>query len=77
MKISDFLKELTEELELEQELELATDLKKLDEWDSMAAMVVIGYASSNFDVTLNGDDISKISTVDELIDRIGKDRFQY
>jgi len=75
MKKNEFIKGLTEELEIETPLETSTNLKDLDEWDSMAAMLLIGYVSNEFGVTLNADDIKEISTVDSLIERIGLDKF--
>ncbi len=75
MNTNNFLKELTEELELENELTLDTNLKELDEWDSMTSMLLIGYVSNNFDVTLNGDDLEKVTTLESLIERIGIAKF--
>ena len=46
MNISDFLLGLQEELEIETALSLDTDLKQLEDWDSMAAMLLIGYVSN-------------------------------
>ncbi|NMH29504.1 phosphopantetheine-binding protein [Flavobacterium silvaticum] len=71
-----FLEELAEELELDQPLIEATNLKQLDSWDSMAAMIVIGYVSSGFGVTLTADDLKGIDTVHSLIARIGTDKFE-
>ena len=76
MNIQIFLNELSEELELENVLELNTNLKELDEWDSMTAMLLIGYVSEKFKVTLNGGDISEIDTVGSLINKIGDDKFE-
>lgn len=75
MNRQDFIAGLGEELELEMKLEESTDLKKLEEWDSMAAMILIGYVSTNFGLTLNSDDISQITTVHSLIEKIGVDKF--
>jgi acyl carrier protein len=75
MNISEFTANLQEELELEVELSPETMLNSLEEWDSMAAMIVIGYVGDNFGVILNGDDISKITDVNSLIDRIGREKF--
>lgn len=75
MKTNEFILGLAEELELEITLENTTNLKDLDEWDSMAAMVLIGYVSNEFGVTLNADDLKDITTVDSLIERIGLDKF--
>lgn len=76
MKKADFMLGLQEELELELQLTGDTDLKSLEEWDSMAAMLLIGYVSNEFGVTLNADDIKNITTVDSLIVMIGIDKFE-
>ena len=75
MKIQDFINDLTEELELENSLELETDLTQLDEWDSMAVMVIIAYVSDNLDITLTGEDLQNITTTQSLINKIGSDKF--
>ena len=75
MNISEFTSQLQEELELEIDLVPETDLSQLEEWDSMAAMILIGFVSDNFGVLLNGDDIAKITTVNSLIERIGTGKF--
>ena len=75
MKTNEFILGLAEELELETTLENTTNLKDLDEWDSMAAMVLIGYVSNEFGVTLNADDLKDITTVDSLMERIGIEKF--
>lgn len=75
MKTSVFLSRLQEELEFECEFEINTNIKELDEWDSMAAMVLIGFVSEEFGMTLNADDIAAITTIESLIKRIGQDKF--
>ncbi len=75
MNTSDFLTELSEELELENNLTLDTNLKELDEWDSMTAMLLIGYVSSNFDITLSANDLDTLTDVNSLVDRIGAEKF--
>lgn len=75
MKTTEFILGLAEELELEITLAASTNLKDLDEWDSMAAMILIGYVSNEFGVTLNADDLKNITTVDSLIQRIGLEKF--
>ena len=64
-----------EELELEIEINESTNLKELDEWDSMTAMVLIGFVSSEFNVTLTSDDLKEINTINSLINKIGEDKF--
>lgn len=75
MKIEDFFLRLQEDLELEIEVNEDTNLKNLDEWDSMAAMVLIGLVNEGFSITLNSDDLENITTVNSLINRIGLDKF--
>jgi len=72
MKIEAFLKELQDELEFESiKIELKTILKDCDEWDSMTALVLMAYASSNFDINLNAKDIEEIGTVESLAKKLG------
>ncbi|MBB3123183.1 acyl carrier protein [Mesoflavibacter sabulilitoris] len=75
MNKQEFLKELAEELELETEVTLDTNFKDLDEWDSMGAMILIGFVSDNFDVTLNADDIKELTTFQSIIEKIGQEKF--
>lgn len=75
MKTNEFFLGLAEELEIETTLKNTTNLKDLDEWDSMAAMVLIGYVSNEFGVNLNADDLKEITTIESLMERIGLDKF--
>lgn len=75
MEKSVFLSRLQEELEFESELKINTNIKDLEEWDSMAAMVLIGFVSDEFGMTLNADDIQAITTIESLIEKIGQDKF--
>ncbi len=75
MEKSVFLSRLQEELEFESEFEINTNIKDLEEWDSMAAMVLIGFVSDEFGMTLNADDIAAITTIESLIEKIGQGKF--
>ncbi|WP_164126604.1 acyl carrier protein [Sphingobacterium luzhongxinii] len=75
MTKQEFATKLTEELELSTDLTLDTDLKKLEEWDSMTAMILIGIVSNEFDIDLSADDIQEITTVNSLIEKIGAEKF--
>ena len=75
MTKQEFFVNLAEELELEIEINESTNLKELDEWDSMTAMVLIGFISSEFNVTLTSDDLKEINTINSLINKIGEDKF--
>lgn len=75
MQTNEFLELLVEELELESPLTVDTNLKELDEWDSMTAMLLIGVVSNEFGKTLSADDIKELTTVQSLIEKIGTDQF--
>ncbi len=75
MKRSDLVRGLKEELELESNITEETKFKELEEWDSMNAMVLIGYVSDNFELNLNANDIKSINTISELIEKIGIEKF--
>ena len=75
MKVNDFLKMLSEELELESAIEIDTDLTSFSEWDSMAVMVVISLVSTNFGVVLTGNDLENVTYVRDLIELIGRESF--
>lgn len=75
MNKKHFFLRLEEDLELEIEINGETNIKDLDDWDSMAAMVLIGLVNEEFSVTLNSDDIENITTVNSLMERIGLDKF--
>lgn len=74
MKRDQFLFNLKKELELEEDINFSTELKELDEWDSMTAMVLIGFVSDNFGLTLTADDLKDMTTIDSLISKIGTDK---
>ena len=75
MDKNNFFVRLQEDLELDKEVNGETNFKDLDEWDSMAAMVLIALVNEEFSITLNSDDIENITTVNSLIERIGVDKF--
>jgi acyl carrier protein len=74
MKKEEFILKIKEELELESEIDFTTELKELEEWDSMTAMVLIGFVSDNFGLTLTADDIKRMTSVDSLVAKIGTDK---
>lgn len=76
MNINDFLTSLRDELELENELSHESKIKELAEWDSLTAMVLIGYISKEFDVNLNASDLDEIETVKDLIVKIGVEKIE-
>ncbi|QBN19830.1 acyl carrier protein [Flavobacterium nackdongense] len=75
MTKQEFLLRLQEELELDETLDGGTNLKDLEDWDSMCAMVLIGFVSNEFEVNLKPDDLKEMTSVDSLMQRIGLEKF--
>jgi acyl carrier protein len=47
-----------------------TDFKKMEKWDSLATMLVIGFISSEFKINLSKSDMDACTTVQDLFDFI-------
>ena len=72
MEIKDFIEKIEVEFE---ELETGalnedTDFRDLDEWSSMHALIIIALIDVEYEVVVNGEDLSKIRTVKELFDLV-------
>lgn len=76
MTKKNFLLKLQEQLELDTELELDTNIADLDEWDSMNAMILIGFVSNEFGIAFTLDDIQSFTNFASVIERIGVDKFE-
>ncbi|TVQ00972.1 MAG: acyl carrier protein [Balneolaceae bacterium] len=48
------------------EITPATDFKELDEWDSLLALEIIALIDEELDISLNGDDIRNVNTIEDL-----------
>jgi acyl carrier protein len=70
MKKEKFLEILIEEVfsESEQEILFSTRFKDLDCWDSITALTLIAVFDSEFSLSLTGDNIKEIDTIDGLFD---------
>ena len=75
MTKQEFILELQDRLETEVILDENTNIKKLPEWDSLAAMVLIGFVAESCSVDLNAKDLENIDTVAALINKIGEGKF--
>ena len=75
MKKEDFYLRLQEDLELDAPIDADTNIANMEEWDSMAAMVLIALVNEEFSVALNSDDIEKITTANSIVEIIGADKF--
>jgi len=75
MKKEEFLISLREELEFDTVLTQERIIKEIEEWDSMSVMILIAFVSDNFNVTLTGEEIKKMTTFQSLIEKIGLEKF--
>lgn len=78
MKTEDFINELKEALEIEdedQEITLETDLRNVEEYDSLSVLAIIAMIDKNFGKQISSADFAKVTTVNSLMDLIGIEYF--
>jgi len=75
MKISEFLVQLANLIEIEDELNLDTNLKDFEEFDSMAIMSLVSFVHKNFGKQFNARQLNQVETVQSLVELIGSDSF--
>ena len=79
MKTDDFINELKEALEIEdedQEITLETNLKELEEYDSLSVLSIIAMIDKYFGKQIPSLDFIKITTIKSLMGLIGKEYFK-
>jgi len=77
MKINEFIGKLKETLELEDvELNENTNLKDLEEYDSLSVIAIIAMIDEDFGKKLSGQDFKSLTTVKSLMELIGKEHFE-
>jgi len=79
MKKEEFIKELKDALEIEdedKEITLETDLRYIDEYDSLSVLAIIAMIDKNFNKQISSIEFTKITTVSSLMDLIGKEHFE-
>ena len=78
MKKREFIDELKDALEIEdkdQEITLETNLKDLEEYDSLSVLSIIAMIDKNFGKQIPSSDFIKVTTVSSLMELIGKKYF--
>lgn len=66
MTEAEFLKRINQELEWPGELKRGTPLPE-ERWDSVAVLSVMAFAQDGLNLALSADDLSSVTTVDELL----------
>ena len=71
MKIEDLILKVEEGFDdLSVVLQSDTDFKQLEEWSSLHALIVIALVDTEYGITLDGNDLRSINTVQDLFDLI-------
>lgn len=70
MEIKEFIEKLEVEFEEIEEgtLSPATNFREIDEWSSMHALIIIALIDVEYDVTVGGEDLVKMETIQDLFD---------
>jgi acyl carrier protein len=78
MKKAEFFTQLHEYLEIESiaTLNEITNLKALEEYDSLMIMTIIAFIDENFATKLTATQLNSITTVKDLMDLIGAGKFE-
>ena len=79
MKTKDFINELKDALEIEdedQEITLETNFKELEEYDSLSVLSIIAMIDKNLGKHIPSSGFVKVTTVNSLKDLIGKKHFE-
>ena len=79
MKTKDFINELKDALEIEdedKEITLETNLKDLEEYDSLSVLSIIAMTDKHFGKQLSSQQFADINTVRNLIKKIGVEHFE-
>ena len=79
MKTENFIKELKDALEIEdedKEITQETDLRYVEEYDSLSVLAIIAMIDKNFGKQIPSTDFVKVTTVSSLMDLIGKEYFE-
>ncbi|HVD98340.1 MAG TPA: acyl carrier protein [Cytophagaceae bacterium] len=76
MKTNEFIDKLKESLEIEDiQVSPTTELKSLEGYDSLSILSLIALIDENFDTSLTANQFKSLTTVQSLIDLIGKEHF--
>lgn len=72
MDVNEFIQKLEPELEgIEPgSLKADTNYRELKNWSSMYALIIIAFADTEMNVTLNGEDLRKCQTMNDLYEVI-------
>jgi len=78
IKKEEFLNSLKEVLEVEDDetFTMDTNLKDLEEYDSLSVLVIVAMVDKKFKKQISSSDFEKVTTVNSLISLIGEEYFE-
>jgi len=78
MKKEEFINILKDTLEVEDDkiIKPETRLKDIDTFDSLSVFVIIAMVDKHFDRHILSSDFDKLTTIDSLMELIGKEYFK-
>ena len=71
MKKEQFLEELVDIFQTEDEIGEDTELASLEEWDSLSKMALQTYFKRNFGVMLTFEQLAELKSVKDIVDLSG------
>ncbi len=71
MTKDEFLREMTDVLQTEEELSLETVLADLDEWDSLSLMATMAFLDKTFGVKTVMKDYKEMKTIGDIAKKAG------
>ena len=71
MTNEEFLTEMQDVLQTEEDLSLDTVLEDLDEWDSLSVMATMAFLEKNFGVKTTMKDYKEMMTVGDIAKKAG------
>ena len=78
IKKEEFLDSLKEALEVEDDetLTMDTNLKDLEEYDSLSVLVIVALVDKKYKKQISSSNFKKVTTVNSLISLIGEESFE-
>lgn len=71
MNKEQFLEEMVEVLQTEDEITMDTVLEDLEEWDSLSIMSTMAFLDKNFGVKTNMADYKNMTTIGDIARKVG------
>lgn len=71
MNKEEFLNEMVEVLQTEEELSFETVLDDLDEWDSLSVMATMAFLEKNFGIKTIMKDYKEMKTIGDIAKKAG------